>query len=115
MEILLNLTLSMINPDPFQMGLTLLEKLHNSETTNGIARKWQSAYTGVAIISNQRTKSHRDNKGRPEWYDTLVSYAGPGVQPFLLNKESWNMTMEWWLHYVEPFWNMKFPPGEMAT
>ena len=87
MEILINLTLSMISPDLFQMGLSLLEKLRNSESTNSIARIWQSAYTGVAIISNRRTKSHRDNKGRPEWYDTLVSYAGAGAQPSLSTKD----------------------------
>jgi hypothetical protein len=86
-EALLNLTLSLINPGLFQTGLQMLQKLRNLDTTNSIAQQWQSVYTGVSIISNRKTPSHRDSKGRPEWYDVLVSYAGSGAEPWLSIKD----------------------------
>lgn len=62
----------------------MLRKLRVLVDTMNIAREWQSVYTGIAIISNRITPSHRDSKGRPEWYDTLVSYAGIDSRPRLL-------------------------------
>ena len=41
-------------------------------------------YTGIAVISNRITPSHRDSKGRPQWFDTLISYSDPTDQPQLL-------------------------------
>lgn len=87
MERFLNLTLSLIHPELFQSGLLMLKKLRELESTRDIALKWQSIYTGVAIISNRRTPSHRDSKGRPEWFDTLVNYCGHGNKPRLLIKD----------------------------
>ena len=43
-----------------------------------------SVYTGISVISNRRSPSHRDTKGRPEWFDTLMSYSKPGSKPQLL-------------------------------
>lgn len=57
------------------------------EETKVVARKWQSVHSGVAIVSNRLTPSHRDSKGRPEWYDTLVSYADSSARPRLLIKD----------------------------
>jgi len=82
-EIFLNLTLSLINPDQFQSGLQMLQMLRESEKTKEIAHRWQSVYTGIAVISNRTTPSHRDSKGRPEWFDTLVSYSDPSGRPQL--------------------------------
>ena len=81
LEAFLNLTLSLINPGLFQMGLTMLQRLRELDTTREIARKWPSVYTGISIISNRRTPSHRDSKGQPEWFNTLVSHAGKGARP----------------------------------
>lgn len=86
-EIFLNLTLSLINPDLFQTGLQMLLKLRQLETTRDVARKWQSVYNGISIIVNRRTPSHRDKKGRPEWYDTLVSYSARTSRPRLSIKD----------------------------
>lgn len=80
----LNLTLSLINPDLFQSGLQMLRKLRRSEKTMDVANQWQSVYTGISLISNRITPSHRDSKGRPEWYDTLLNYSGKGGDPRLL-------------------------------
>ena len=53
----------------------MLHKLCQLDTTKEIAQQWQSIYTGISIICNHRTPFHWDFKGRPEWYDTLVSYS----------------------------------------
>jgi len=83
LEIFLNLTLSLINPGLFQTGLEMLRRMRNLDDTRDIAQLWQSVHTGIAIICNRLTPCHRDSKGRPEWYDTLVSYSGPGALPRL--------------------------------
>jgi hypothetical protein len=86
-ETFLNLTLSLIHPDLYDSGLLMLQRLRQLEGTKDIALKWQSVCTGISIISNRRTPSHRDSKGRPEWYDTLVSYSGEGARPLLSIKD----------------------------
>lgn len=86
-ERFLNTTLSLIHPDLFRSGLEMLELLRASNDTKEIAFEWQSVYTGIAIICNRVTPSHRDSKGRVEWYDTLVNYAGSGTRPRLSIKD----------------------------
>jgi hypothetical protein len=86
-ERLLNLTLRLIHPDLFQSGLDMLQKLRDSETTREIAQNWQSVYNGIAVISNRTTPSHRDRKGRPEWFDLLLNYSNGGALPRLLIKD----------------------------
>jgi hypothetical protein len=66
------------------MGLDMLQKLRNNEGTKAIAKTWQSVYSGISIISNRLSPSHRDSKGRPEWFDTLVSFSATGAHPRLL-------------------------------
>ena len=80
-EKLINLTLSLINSDLFQSGLEMLRKLRLLEKTEDITQQWQSVYTGIAVICNRRTPLHRDGKGRPEWFDTLLNYSEPGDSP----------------------------------
>ena len=82
-ERFLNLTLSLIHPDLFKCGLAMLLLLRQNDQTRAVADKWQSVYTGISVISNRRTPSHRDSKGRPEWYDSLLSYASQGARPLL--------------------------------
>ena len=86
-ESFLNLTLSLINPELFTTGLQMLRELRQLDTTKDIAEKWQSVYSGISIISNRTTPSHRDRGERPEWYDTLVSHSGRGAKPRLLIKD----------------------------
>jgi hypothetical protein len=83
-ERFLNITLSLIHPELFKCGLDILEKLRQLDDTTEIATKWQSVYTGIAVISNRRTPAHRDSKGRPEWYDLLINYSGSEAKPRLL-------------------------------
>ena len=83
-ERFLNLTLSLIHPEMFKCGLQILQQLRVSGDTAEIAKKWQSVYTGIAIISNRITPPHRDTKGNPEWFDLLMNYAGSEANPKLL-------------------------------
>lgn len=83
-EIFLNFTLSLIHPKLFETGQLMLEKLRNLESTKEICQSWWSVYTGIAIICNRMTPSHRDRKGRPEWFDTLLSYSDNSARPRLL-------------------------------
>ena len=62
----------------------MFRKLWTLDATQTIALEWQSVYTGIQIISNWLTPSHRDSKGRPEWFDILASYCGGGSTPSLL-------------------------------
>ena len=80
-EKFLNLTLSLINPDFFQSGLEMLRKLHLSEQTKDITQQWQSVYTSIAVICICWMPLHRDGKGRPEWFNTLLNYSEPGDSP----------------------------------
>src|SRR5271168_2955243 len=86
-ERFLNLTLSLIHPELFKSGLLMLRKLRQLEGTQGIAKEWQSVYNGISIILNRQTPFHRDSKGRPEWYDTLINYSGGSGRPRLLLKD----------------------------
>lgn len=81
-----NLTLSLIHPEFFQCGLQMLQKLRTLESTKDIAGDWQSVCTAIQIICNRMTPAHRDRKGRPEWFDFLLNYAGNDARPrFLLH------------------------------
>jgi hypothetical protein len=84
-ERFLNLTLSLIHPELFEMGLHMLRKLRKEDYTRDISREWQSVYTGISAIVNRITPGHRDSKGRPEWFDLLVNYnnKGKGSNPRL--------------------------------
>lgn len=62
----------------------MLQRLRSSDATEDIAEQWQSVCTGISIISNRLTPSHRDRKGRPEWFDTLLNYSDSATSPRLL-------------------------------
>lgn len=65
----------------------MLQKLRADDQTMEIAKQWQSVYTGIAVISNRVTPAHRDSKGKPEWFDLLMNYAGSGTNPKLLIRD----------------------------
>lgn len=69
----LNIILLLIHPGLHRVGTSVLEQLRTSSDTKDIADLWTSVYTGIAIISNRKTKSHVDTNGRPEWYDLLLN------------------------------------------
>lgn len=66
------------------MGDDILAKLRNLPTTKSIADRWNSVFTGIQVISNRVTPAHRDRKGRPEWFDLLVSIGDSCILPRLL-------------------------------
>jgi hypothetical protein len=82
-ERFINLTLSLIHPALFKTGLSMLQDLRNLEDSREVSRTWQSVYSGISVISNRRTPGHRDLKGRPEWFDTLLNYSEIGTRPRL--------------------------------
>jgi hypothetical protein len=86
-EVFLNLTLSLIHPELFASGLLMLRGLRVLPPTQTIAREWQSVYTGIQTISNRITPAHRDSKGRPEWFDLLVSYCNGSSTPDFVIKD----------------------------
>lgn len=86
-ERFINLTLSLIHPGLFQTGLTMLQELRKLDTTKDIARQWQSVYTGISIVSNRITPPHRDSRGRPEWFDTLLNCCDGDSRPRLIIKD----------------------------
>ena len=65
----------------------MLQRLRELVDTREIAERWQSVYTGISVISNRITPSHRDRKGRPQWFDSLISYSDPSNGPQLLLNE----------------------------
>jgi len=83
-ERFINLSLSLTNPGLYRMGLSMLRKLRNGEETKAVAKTWQSVYSGISIVSNRISPPHRDSKGRPEWFDTLVNFSAAGTNPRLL-------------------------------
>jgi hypothetical protein len=83
LEATVNLTLSLIHPELYKCGLLMLQKLRQEDATAEIASKWQSVHTRISIVSNQIMPFHRDSKGRPEWYDTLLSYSDTRARPRL--------------------------------
>jgi hypothetical protein len=83
-ERFINLTLSLINPDLFQSGSEMLRSLRDMENTKNIADRWQSVYSGIAVICNRISPMHRDSKGSPEWFDILLSYSDTVGSPRLL-------------------------------
>jgi hypothetical protein len=64
------------------------------KTTKDVASKWQSVFTSIAIISNRAMPSHRDLKGRPEWFNGLLNYSGVGNRAQLLIKDL-GLTLEY--------------------
>ena len=83
-EAFMNLTLSLINPDLFRTGLHMLQRLRELEATSELAQEWQSVFTGISIISNRKTPSHRDKRARYEWFNMLLSYSDTETNPRLL-------------------------------
>jgi hypothetical protein len=70
---ILNDLTALIHPDLHQAGMSALETLRTDPDTAALAKEWTSVFTGIAVVSNRRTKKHRDGKSKLNWYDVLVS------------------------------------------
>jgi hypothetical protein len=69
----INDILSLIHPKLHKHGMQALAKLRTMPLTRGAAKRWTSAFTGIAVMSNRKSLAHRDRNGAPPWYDFLVS------------------------------------------
>lgn len=74
-EVLLDLILSLTNPQLYQCGLEAITKLKadDSSQLHANIRSWPSVYSGIQVISNRITPSHRDKGSAPSTYDLLLS------------------------------------------
>ena len=88
-EIFLNLVLSVIHPELFESGVLMLRKLQTLDATQTIALEWQSVYTGIQIISNRLTPSHRDSKDNLNGLTFLPVTVAVALPPAF-----WSMTWD---------------------
>ena len=72
--------LAMTHPHQFQAGITILERvranphlLREPGHFMHVLKTWCLPFTGVSIIANRETRSHRDVGGSPHWYDILAT------------------------------------------
>jgi hypothetical protein len=75
-ELITNAITAAIAPDLYQSGLAAIERLKLGEGLNKIlpcVQLWVSVYSGVALIVNRVTPSHRDPGAAPSSYDFLVA------------------------------------------
>ncbi len=84
-EKFLNLTLSLINPGLYHQGQMMLAKLQELNSTSAVTLEWESGYTGIQVICNRVTPTHRDSKGHPEWYDLLTGIAEGSLPQLMVN------------------------------
>ncbi len=85
----INTVLSVIAPDLFNRALEAIEEIkarpgyHFGEVAKTRQKVWPSAlksvqlwptvFSGLAVITNRKTPSHRDDSGHHPWYDVLYS------------------------------------------
>lgn len=85
MESILTATASITAQDQFEAGMKMVK---NSISGQSVKRAfpasefWPSAFTGITVIANRITPSHRDRASRPGWFDLLVS-CGTDAECFL--------------------------------
>lgn len=78
--------LSIIHPELYELGAKAIQRLSDDprylrdpEHLQDALRYWIVPFSGVAIISQRETPTHRDVGCRPNWYDlltTLGEYEG---------------------------------------
>ncbi|THU79379.1 hypothetical protein K435DRAFT_697866, partial [Dendrothele bispora CBS 962.96] len=86
----ISFALAAIHPDLFEAGRHVLEFCCNTESHKGHthewARKWNSVYTALTVLSNRRSPGHVDSHGRSNYLDALVS-LGTAAHPKIFFKE----------------------------
>ena len=72
--------LSIIQLDLYDVGMEGLRRLYRDpawvetpEILAEVLELWMVPFTGLSVISNQKTPLHRDCNGRKEWMDLLVA------------------------------------------
>lgn len=71
----LSAILAVIHPTLYDAGRQTTERLSGSPNIcpPDILDRWASVFSGVAVISNRSSPSHRDGGSRYNWYDVLVT------------------------------------------
>ena len=72
--------LAVVHPAQYTAGFMILQSLRNHPTLLRepaellkVLRVWCCPFTGVSIICNRETPSHRDAQANPQWYDILAT------------------------------------------
>jgi hypothetical protein len=63
-------------PDLFSTGMASIDKLKRGEDLHkwhDNVKIWPSFFSGMEVIANRHTPSHRDGQGGPACYDFLIS------------------------------------------
>lgn len=69
---------SIIQPDAFYSGLHQMEltaNLQNDAILNKVLRHWPSPFTGLSIIRNLESITHRDTKAHRASFDLLATFG----------------------------------------
>jgi len=83
--------LAVTNPGQYQAGMNMLKALKDDpnllrepEEIVKVDECWSNPFSGVAVISNRETPTHKDIYGRNEWYDVLATMGTHPTIPFHL-------------------------------
>jgi hypothetical protein len=76
-EVLWNAITAVVAPDLFQAGVSafseVIKKVQQPKKKSAPVDSWPSIFSGLEIIANRVTFSHRDAGGSPSLFDLLVS------------------------------------------
>jgi hypothetical protein len=67
--------LAVIHPKLYDAGWHTIRRLRDTPEVDAqdVLSRWASTFSGLAVISNRLTPSHRDTGSRNNWYDILVT------------------------------------------
>jgi len=74
----LSAILAVIHPNLHDAGRQAAARLRDTPRIrpHGVLYQWASVFSGVSVISNRSTPSHRDTSSRNNWYDILATLGG---------------------------------------
>lgn len=67
--------MAVIHPELYNAGRKTLTRLRDAAEIQpqDVLKRWTSVFSGVSVISNRVTPSHRDRQSSHEWYDLLAT------------------------------------------
>lgn len=87
-EVLWNAITATVAPDLFQAGVTafseIIQEVRRPKKKKAPIDSWPSIFSGLEIIANRVTFSHRDSGGSPSLFDLLVSLGRNHCATFAL-------------------------------
>lgn len=86
--------LAVIHPKLYDAGWQTTKHLEATEICpRNILTRWASVFSGVAVISNRITRSHRDVSSRDSWYDILATLGS--YRDCMLNLPGLGISLEY--------------------